>query len=750
MHEPEHGGLAHLSAGGVSLVLDTGAEALPAVLYWGADLGRLKDGDLAELRRASLAPFGDNRIDVPERLSIVPTPAEGWVGRPGITGSCAGQAFSPDFQPVAEKNVEPGPTVATGRRYRAADPTAELGLDLEIRLTHSGLVQLRSTLTNQGSSTYQLDGLVMALPVPTRAGELFDLTGRHARERVPQRSPFNVGIHSRESRQGRPGLDSPFLLAAGAPGFGWERGQVWGLHVGWSGNQVSYAERMYNGLRVLGGGELLLPGEIRLGPGDTYESPWLHAVFGDGLNEVSRRFHRYLRSRPQHPRTVRPVVVNTWEAAYFDHDLNRLLELAELAAAAGAERFVLDDGWFLGRRNDHAGLGDWFVDPTLWPNGLKPLIDRVDELDMQFGLWVEPEMINLDSDLARAHPEWIFRAGGREGIATRQQYVLDLGHPEAYAYIADCLHALLDQYDIGYLKWDHNRMVVEAGHWPTGVPGVHRHTRAVYQLMDELRERHPGLEIETCAGGGGRIDLEIINRTDRVWPSDCIDALERQQIQRYTQLLLPPELVGTHLGDAEAHTTKRRHHIAFRAATALWGNMGIEWDLTSASPGKREVVRRWVELHKSLRPLLHSGDVVVADHPDPAVWVNGVVAQDKSEAVFGITTVDRPVTFPPGRVCLPGLDPATHYLLVPVPPADRYPGTSQFPGWWNGGVTLSGRALAEAGIQIPAMFPDYTHIIRARAVPRGVAIERQDPLGAGHEGVTAVTAIPRPPSGGIT
>ena len=151
---------------------------------------------------------------------------------------------------------------------------------------------------------------------------------------------------------------------------------------------------------------------------------------------MSHRFHRYLRSRPQHPRTSRPVLINTWEAAYFDHDLPRLLELAEFAADAGAERFVLDDGWFLGRRHDSAGLGDWFVDPAVWPNGLKPLTDRVDQLGMQFGLWVEPEMINLDSDLARAHPEWIFRAGGREGIATRQQHVLDLGNPQAYAYIA--------------------------------------------------------------------------------------------------------------------------------------------------------------------------------------------------------------------------------------------------------------------------------------------------------------------------
>ena len=195
---------------------------------------------------------------------------------------------------------------------------------------------------------------------------------------------------------------------------------------------------------------------------------------------------------------------------------------------------MLDDGWFRHRRDDHAGLGDWYVDESVWPEGLQPLIDEIHALGMEFGLWVEPEMINLDSDLARAHPEWIFRAGGRHGIATRQQYVLDLGHPEAYDYIAGRLHDLLDTYPIAYLKWDHNRMVVEAGHGPDGVPACTGRPLAVYRLLDELRERHPGVEIESCAGGGGRIDLGILDRTDRVWASDCIDALERQQIQRYT------------------------------------------------------------------------------------------------------------------------------------------------------------------------------------------------------------------------
>ena len=235
---------------------------------------------------------------------------------------------------------------------------------------------------------------------------------------------------------------------------------------------------------------------------------------------------------------------------------------------------MLDDGWFAGRRDDTTSLGDWSVSTEVWPEGLGPLIDHVIALGMQFGLWVEPEMVNLESDLARAHPEWLFSAGGRPGLPSRHQHVLDLAHPGAYEHVLKSLDHLLTTYDIAYLKWDHNRNLNDAGHTPDGTPGVHAHTLAVYGLLDELRERYPRLEIESCAGGGARIDLGILERTDRVWPSDCIDALERQQIQRFTALLLPPELMGTHIGSAESHTTLRRHSLAFRAITGAVGASG--------------------------------------------------------------------------------------------------------------------------------------------------------------------------------
>ena len=710
------GSLTHLRAAGVSIVLDSRGSALPAIIYWGSDLGDLSIDDLAEVEFATRAPVGDSRVDVPERVSVLPAPVEGWVGRPGIIGSRQGTAFSASFTLVGEELVPQSPTIAAGRVFTLVDPVGLLNLDIEVELARSGLLRLRAALTNSDPTVeYSVDGVTLTVPVPTGADELLDLAGRHARERVPQRTPFNVGTHLRESRQGKPGLDGALLLIAGTEGFDFTSGQVWSVHPGWSGNQLMYAERMYNGHRLLGAGELLLAGELRLAPGETYRTPWIYASYGIGLNEMSHRFHEYLRSRPEHPTKPRPVLINTWEAVYFRQDLETLVGLARAAARVGSQRFVLDDGWFRNRRNDHVGLGDWYVDDDVWPAGLGPLIAEVHGLGMDFGLWVEPEMINLDSDLARAHPEWIFRAGGRDGIATRQQYVLDLGHPEAYDYISGRLHDLLDTYEIAYLKWDHNRMVLEAGHGSAGVPGVHRHTLAVYRLLDELRARHPDLEIESCAGGGGRVDLGILERTDRIWASDCIDALERQQIQRYTQLLVPPELIGTHIGSPTAHTTHRTLNMGLRAGTAIWGHMGIEWDLTQASEGDLGAVAAWVALHKELRSMLHSGRAVIADHPDPAIWVNGVVAADGSDALFGIVTVDRSLTWPPGRVRLPGLDPNRWYQVSPVYPADFYPEATHIPPWWGKGVRLSGRVLAHSGVQIPAMFPQYLHLIRTIA-----------------------------------
>jgi len=341
---------------------------------------------------------------------------------------------------------------------------------------------------------------------------------------------------------------------------------------------------------------------------------------------------------------------------------------------------------------------------------------------MEFGLWVEPEMINEDSDLARAHPDWVMApCPDRLAGAARAQQVLDLAQPEASRYILERLDDLLTTYPIAYLKWDHNRDLVEAGHRPSGRAGVHGQTRAAYRLLDELRQRHPGVEIESCASGGGRVDLEILERTDRVWTSDCIDALERQTIQRWTNLLVPLELMGSHVGAELSHTTDRRHPIDFRAGTALFGHLGLEWDLTRADPSEVERLAQWVVLYKEVRGLLHTGTAVHADHPDPAYHLHGVVAQDGSDALFAWVASATSASYPPEAVGFPGLDPDATYWVRPQAPGDVADGNASRSGihvpWWRPeGIRLTGRVLAAAGLRLPALFPERLVLLRATRV----------------------------------
>lgn len=682
------------------------------MLHWGRDLGDLGEAELTALAHGQLQSLATNVVDDPVPLSIVPEASVGWPGTPGLRAHRQGRDFSTSF---AVRRAQLSDDAGVQRlTVLATDDAARVDLAVELELHPSGVVRQRAVVTNPDPEVLDVEGLVTTLPVPSTARELLDLTGRHLRERTPQRHDFTHGTHLRENRRGRTGADASLLYLAGEPGFGFRSGQVWGVHVGWSGNHQVFGEAMPEGTRHLGGGEILLSGEVRLDRGESYASPWLYAAHGDGIDELSARFHSHLRARAHHPSRPRPVTLNTWEAVYFQHDLPRLRELADRAAAVGIERFVLDDGWFRGRNDDRAGLGDWYVDPAKWPDGLHPLVDHVRGLGMEFGLWVEPEMVNPDSDLAREHPDWILHAGDRMPPLARHQQVLDLGNPAAYAHIRERLDSVLSEYDIAYLKWDHNRDLVDPGNAHHRA-GVHEQTLATYRLMDDLRAAHPGLEIESCSSGGGRVDLGVLEHTDRVWASDCIDPLERQQIQRWTGVLLPPELIGSHVGSPTSHTTGRTHPLDFRAGTAFFGHLGVEWDLAQAGEADLALLARWIEAHRSLRELLHTGTVVRADHPDPAVWVHGVVAADGSQAVHAVVQLATSVQSPPGPVRLPGLLPDASYDVRPLPPGDRTPGPSLSPlPWWAGGLTLSGRTLAEVGVQAPLLYPERMVLLRSR------------------------------------
>lgn len=738
---------------GVGVIVDLTDGRLPALLHWGPDPGAITVDDAAALALTAVMPAAPSMVDEPTRLSILPEQWAGWLGRPGLSGSRAdGSAWSPKFV-THTLLIDGEPTTASGDapafaelgagtvEVLAADAEAGLELSLGLELTVGGLLRSQARLTNSGQDGYRLDDLILAYPVPTAASELQDQAGRWAKERVPQRRAFTVGAHVREGRKGRTGADAATVLHAGVPGFGFATGEVWGVHVGWSGNHTHLAERNFTGEQVIGGGELLLPGEVALAPGETYTSPWLYGSYGVGLDEVARRFHRYLRSRPQHPSSARPVTINVWEAVYFDHSLQPLLELAEKAAAVGVERYVLDDGWFGGRRDDHAGLGDWVVAKDVWPDGLHPLVNRVKELGMQFGLWFEPEMVNPDSDVARAHPEWIMATGGRLPVETRFQQVINLGIPECYAYIRDQMLALLAEYDISYIKWDHNRDLIDAGTHPLGQAGVHAQTEAVYRLIDELKAAHPGLEIESCSSGGARVDLGILQRTDRVWVSDCIDPLERQQMMRWTQQLLPPELLGSHIASGTSHTTGRTHELNFRATTALFGHLGIEWDLRQASADELAELGEWISFHKEHRSLLHGGDLVRLDFPDESLTATGVVAPDKSRAIYSYAAVSTHVTSLRGRLRMPGLDPTRRYRVSPVL-VGRVPSGLRPPAWWgvkrdmttetvdlthgrppklvpvaeHTGIVLPGSVLASAGLTEALVHPDHAILYLVEAV----------------------------------
>jgi alpha-galactosidase len=709
-----------LRSAGVAVVLDTAGPELPRMLHWGSDPGPLDSAALERLAADLVPGRPRSAFDDPVPFPLLPSEVDGWSGRPGLAGSREGREPFPRLALAEDPVVATDADGAQVLTAHATDPGAGLDVVVELRLEASGLLRVRHTVRNTGAGVYGLDALLALLPVPDRAGELLDLTGRWCRERSPQRRPFEHGMLARESRRGRTGQDATLLLVAGTPGFAFRSGEVWGVHVAWSGNHVHLAERLpegagAGGAGVLGGGELLLPGEIRLGEGEAYTTPWVHFTWSDaGLDGASARVHRWLRARPQHPRRPRPLVLNTWEAVYFDQSFATLERLAERAAAIGVERFVVDDGWFGSRRDDTKGLGDWYVATDIWPDGLRPLADHIRNLGMEFGLWVEPEMANPDSDVVRAHPDWVL---GPHARSWRGQVALDVANPGAFAYLRERLSALIDEIGIAYLKWDHNRDLHEAVGTTTGRPGVHAQTAAVYALLDELKRRHPGLEIESCSSGGGRVDLGILDRTDRVWASDCNDPVERQLIQRWTALLLPPELIGAHVGPPVAHTTHRPTSLGMRTVTALFGHAGLEWDITTCTEEEVRRLRAWATLYREMRGLLHSGDVVRADLPDPGALLHGVLAADRREALFAYV---RTVTSPEqqaGRLLLPGLDPDAVYEVERRDDAgDAFPQKKSPPPWWQRGrTTASGAVLGRIGLPAPSLDPAQAVVLHLRA-----------------------------------
>jgi alpha-galactosidase len=695
-----------LRRGGVEVVLAL-RDGLPEVMHWGAPLGAV---DLDQLALASRRQVSPSALDQPWPLTLVPSEHDGWEGRPGFSAHRSGRVTIPRWHSSHVTGNDARVTVAA-----IADG---LRLSIDLRLDDAGVLRITPEIVNTGDDNLELSILEATMPVGDVAADALDFSGRWTRERSPQRSRILEGSRVRESRRGRTGHDAPLLLALGASGFDSRAGEIWAVHFAWSADSVYRYDALPEARTIVGAGPLLRPGEVVLTPGARFRAPTSVFVWSDeGLDGVSDRFHRSLRARENHPSTPRPVTLNTWEAVYFRHDLGRLRALADTAADIGVERFVLDDGWFRGRRNDRAGLGDWVVDTTVWPDGLHPLVEAVRAHGMQFGLWFEPEMVNVDSDLARRHPDWLLQDPGAGVRSWRNQYVLDVANPAVFDYLLESLSLLVAEYQLDYIKWDQNRDLIEAVHG--GRASVHRQTVAVYALLNEMRRRHPNLEIESCASGGARVDLGVLEHTDRVWASDTNDPIERLDIQRWTELLIPLELIGAHVGPPVTHTTGRETSLSLRIAVALFGSFGIEWDITECTADELNRLRGGITAYKRLRGLLHGGILAHPDGGDEGLRITTVTAQDAGRALVRIARIASSDRALPRLLQVPHLDPDAHYLVRTVPelrPPRRIEPT--IPPWMEQGqLILTGAALVHHGIRLPLLGPGQALVLELQKVP---------------------------------
>ncbi|MEO1731489.1 MAG: alpha-galactosidase, partial [Pseudomonadota bacterium] len=421
---------------------------------------------------------------------------------------------------------------------------------------------------------------------------------------------------------------------------------------------------------------------------------------------LAQSLHQHVRAERLRFRaydTPRKVHINSWDALGLDLSVAKLTALAEAAAKVGAERLVLDDGWFSGRRDTSSSLGDWRVCSDIFPNGLKPLIDHVQSLGMDFGIWVEPEMVSPDSDLYRAHPDWCLHIEGKDRPTMRGQLALDLSRSDVVDAIFAQLDALLSTHDITYLKLDHNRDLFP-------VMKRHAQTLGTYALMDRVSAAHPMVEVESCAEGGGRIDYGMLSRCHRVWPSDNNDPIERLRITRDWAQFLPLEVLGSHVGPSPNPITGRRTEIDFRAKVALFGHMGVEADPGAMSEAERGILAQHIQLYKEWRGILHSGQLLRIDHPDPGI--TGLMVLGPGQGLALIAQTQFSAQFDVAPVRLEGLAPEAFYrVTLPEPWPAKAAQYLSDPEHWRSGIELSGRALMTQGLALPLTHPDTAWLI---------------------------------------
>ena len=701
-----------------SVMLETHTDEAPIWRYWGP---RLPDDARPGMSLRDTRPLPSFMLDFDQPLTLVPTFGVGWFGQSALLAHRDGRAFAQAFTRSEVEWLVPQREVT----LRLTDEVAQLRAEVRLRLDEASDVLVASTaLTNLGDAVLDVQWLAAAtLPLPGHCVQVRSYAGQHMHEFMLQVEPLSRSLWRRESRRGRTSHDCFPGAVVTTPGTTEDTGLVYGAHLAWSGNHQQTIEWLHDAQYQWQMGEWLAPGEGRLAPGATLRTPEMVAsCSSEGLNGLAANFHAELRSRLNWAGGVmppRPVHLNTWEGFYFDVHPDKVKELATAAAAVGIERFVLDDGWFHGRHHDRAALGDWWPDETKFPQGLGDLVAHVNALGMEFGIWFEPEMVNPDSELYRAHPDWALQLDGRAMLTARNQLVLDISRAEASDYLFEKISALLRTLPIRYIKWDHNRDLTSAG-LADGLPGYRAQVLAVYALMGRLRAAHPEVEIESCSGGGGRIDFAVLRHTHRVWTSDCIDALSRVEIQRGFLQFFPPEIMGAHVGTAPAHTTGRTQAMAFRAAVALPGHLGVELDVRHLGDAERAELRGWIALYKQLRERLHAGRVWLGSGEDGLVWQ----AHGDEQASDLVLLVYRPQPTnhrysPPLR--LPMLDAGARYRVRELLPegtvrlTDRHH-TAPFFDAINRpeGAVVDGAWLAQAGLPTRRAHAETAFIVRLR------------------------------------
>jgi len=682
-----------------SLVVDCRGNA-PAILYWGPLLAGASSPAMLALLATRQELQACRPQDAPIALS--PQAAAGFMGSPGVQVHRNGQQWAVFTQICSVSPTDDELVIVSRCQGSDIELTHYLGLHKA-----TDVLTATTTITNRGTSTLWVDRCdAPCIPVPMHYTKILGFTGRWANEFQLQTLDRFAGAYVRENRSGRTSHDTFPGVIVHAEHTNEQTGAAYGLHLGWSGNHHVRIEEQHSGQAYAQLGELFYPGELSLEPGQMYCSPMLFgASTAHGLSALSASFHGYVRSCLTDQRVAskaRPVHFNTWEAVYFDLSFDRLCELADSAAEVGAERFVLDDGWFKNRKSDSAGLGDWFVDDTVFPQGLGPLIDYVQAKHMEFGLWVEPEMVNPDSDLYRVHPDWVLNADPAPLILSRHQLVLDLTRVEVQHYLFERLDALLTDYAIGYLKWDMNRALYQPGNQDGRAVG-HDQTVALYHLLQRLRAVHPKVEIESCSSGGGRADFGILAFTDRIWTSDSNDALDRLSIQKGFSMFFPSEVMGAHVGPSRCHATGRVLSMDLRAGVALFGHMGIEANLLDMDAEEKQALKAAVVLHKKHRQLIHNGKLIRLDSQLGGSSF-GVMAADGNEALFSYAQLDSLSNSVGGRLRFDGLDKHSLYEVSIVWPLEPSSYSKSILNVINGSI-ISGDALVTVGLQLPIMLP---------------------------------------------